>query len=268
MVITRPNTGTSPMEMDLFDLRSKYTNVPDNEQSMNIIKEAWTQVYISTNGSDYRGSRKISLGLLSGSILPLWPALEKTVVACRSDMTRAEQALKVNRVILDDGRKLVGVRVPTTALGTLRLNLTELYKVRQIAVEGGEAGHAEDVKEVDLALLCRVKTAPKTMHSFFGSAAAFNSPPSQDSSVRSDAIGGKRKVEGLNGSGSLSSAKKKARSLGGSTATAAGMKALFGAKTNRQQSSPRNEFSADVGRKTLSGASFPGTEDSIVVLDD
>lgn len=53
------------------------------------------QAYDSSNGSDYRGSRKVTLGLLSGSVLPLWSALEKTVVACHADMTRAEEALKV-----------------------------------------------------------------------------------------------------------------------------------------------------------------------------
>lgn len=53
------------------------------------------QAYDSSNGADYRGSRKVTLGLLSGSVLPLWSALEKTVVACRADMTKAEEALKV-----------------------------------------------------------------------------------------------------------------------------------------------------------------------------
>lgn len=53
------------------------------------------QAYDASDGADYRGSRKITLGLLSGSLLPLWSALEKTVVQCRADMTQAEQALKV-----------------------------------------------------------------------------------------------------------------------------------------------------------------------------
>lgn len=53
------------------------------------------QAYDLSNGEDYRGSRKVTLGLLSGSVLPLWSALEKTVVACQAEMTKAEQALKV-----------------------------------------------------------------------------------------------------------------------------------------------------------------------------
>ncbi len=53
------------------------------------------QTYDSSDGADYRGSRKVTLGLLSGSVLPLWSALEKTVVVCRAQMTKAEESLKV-----------------------------------------------------------------------------------------------------------------------------------------------------------------------------
>lgn len=52
-------------------------------------------MYESSDGADYRGSRKVTLGLLSGSVLPLWSALEKTVAVCQADMSKAEQALKV-----------------------------------------------------------------------------------------------------------------------------------------------------------------------------
>lgn len=55
------------------------------------------QAYDSSDGTDYRGSRKVTLGLLSGSVLPLWAALEKTVVACRVQMTKAEEALKASQ---------------------------------------------------------------------------------------------------------------------------------------------------------------------------
>lgn len=57
------------------------------------------QAYDSSGGVDYRGSRKVTLGLLSGSVLPLWAALEKTVVACRAEMTKAEEALKASGVV-------------------------------------------------------------------------------------------------------------------------------------------------------------------------
>ena len=53
------------------------------------------QTYDSSDGADYRGSRKVTLGLLSSSLLPVWSALEKTVVACRAQTTKAEEVFKV-----------------------------------------------------------------------------------------------------------------------------------------------------------------------------
>ncbi|CAN0398572.1 unnamed protein product [Discosporangium mesarthrocarpum] len=156
--------------MDRYDLLQKYARVPDDEKSLANVKDAWTQVYVSTDGSDYRGSRKITTGLLSGSLLPMWSALEKTVVACRSEMTRAEQALKVYRVILDDGRKMVGVKVPTSSIPVLRTNLAEVLSVRKLAVEGGDAGVIEAARSLDLSSLRKVKRPPSTMLNFFSRA--------------------------------------------------------------------------------------------------
>lgn len=43
-VVTRPNTGTSPYELDLVELREKYYRVPDEEEAIAHVKQAWTQV--------------------------------------------------------------------------------------------------------------------------------------------------------------------------------------------------------------------------------
>lgn len=67
------------------------------------------QAYDSSDGADYRGSRKVTVGLLSGSVLPLWAALEKTVVACRAEMTKAEEALKASETGLTaEPRRAIG----------------------------------------------------------------------------------------------------------------------------------------------------------------
>ncbi|CAM9618424.1 unnamed protein product [Scytosiphon promiscuus] len=170
MVITRPNTGTSGYEMDLQELREKYDKVSDEEKATATMQHAWTLAYNTSDGADYRGSRKVTLGLLSGSVLPLWSALEKTVVVCRAQMTKAEEALKVNRVILDDSSKLVGVRLPITSLGTLRQHLTEAVQARQAVVDTGGGGKLEPVSPVDHKVLVQVKTPPKNILSFFGRA--------------------------------------------------------------------------------------------------
>lgn len=232
----------------------------------------------------------MNLGLLSGSVLPLWAALEKTVVACRAQMTKAEEALKasnfvaqsrissvcqrafcrkfktkmcpmrvlrscspltflgwvvvsikqhtrgltnngqnwttpdaplfvvtfslpqVNRVILDDSTKLVGVRLPITALPTLRHHLAEAVQARKAVVDGGGGGNVEAVSPIDPKILLQVKTPPKNILSFFGRvpAAPQSAPrPPAGSVATPSPVRGKRQAgagfaSGWPGSGSTS----------------------------------------------------------------
>ena len=105
-VITRPNTGTSPFEMAANELREKYrahagTLLDAPEAARAELRAEWTKQYdVSANPG--RGCRFVDLGLVSGAVLPFWRALEKMVTDRRDDMTRAEQNLKVVRVVLDD----------------------------------------------------------------------------------------------------------------------------------------------------------------------
>eukprot|EP00752_Nemacystus_decipiens_P009068 g8096.t1 len=241
MVITRPNTGTSGYEMDLQELREKYDRVPDEEQATAMVKHAWSQAYDFSDGADYRGSRKVSLGLLSGSVLPLWAALEKTVVACRAEMTKAEEALKVNRVILDDSTKLVGVRLPITALPTLRHHLAEAVQARKAVVDGGGGGIVEPVSPIDPKVLLQVKTPPKNILSFFGRVPGASPSPSLQktrppggsvaapSPIREKRQAGGTFVSGWPGSGSgaggdraSSSGGRKKRKVGGGAGSKGG----------------------------------------------
>ncbi|CAN0259794.1 unnamed protein product [Ectocarpus sp. 6 AP-2014] len=236
MVITRPNTGTSGYEMDLQELREKYDRVSDNEEATATVQHAWTQAYDSSNGADYRGSRKVTLGLLSGSVLPMWSALEKTVAVCRAQMTKAEEALKVNRVILDDSTKLVGVRLPTTALSTLRQHLAEAVQARKAVVDSGGGGGVDPVSPINPKTLLQVKTPPKNILSFFGRAAS----PSPSSAATLSPVGGKRHAGVSSVGGSAGRVKKRKGSVGGSgrnagkensaSSTAKGVAALFGSQ--------------------------------------
>lgn len=83
---------------------------------------------------------------------------------------------QVNRVILDDSTKLVGVRLPITALPTLRHHLAEAVQARKATVDSGGGGHVETVSPIDPKILLQVKTPPKNILSFFGRVPA--APPS------------------------------------------------------------------------------------------
>ncbi len=90
-VVTRPSTGTSPFEMSGEDLFRVYTQL-DMKDVRHVceLRREWTSAFLESDNDD-RGGRKLSVALLSGVVLPLWPALEQTVSQCRVHMTKAEQ---------------------------------------------------------------------------------------------------------------------------------------------------------------------------------
>lgn len=78
-------------------------------------------------------------------------------------------------MILDDGRKLVGVRVPITVISILRQHLGETMIARKIMTEGGYGGTVEPVAALDPQALVRAKTPPKNIHSYFSPVAKISS---------------------------------------------------------------------------------------------
>lgn len=78
-------------------------------------------------------------------------------------------------MILDDGRKLVGVRVPIIVLSILRQHLGETMIARKIMTDGGYGGTVEPVVALDPQALLRAKTPPKNMYSYFSPAARTSS---------------------------------------------------------------------------------------------
>lgn len=151
--------------------------------------------------------------------------------------------LQVYRVILDDGRKLVGVRFPTTALPYLRQHLTDALQIRKAVVAAGGGGTIEPVVPLDPKSLRLAKTAPKTMLSFFGAVPARTSTAPSSALLPSPVTAAKRKSTLPPGSdsGGSSGGMKKGRRVGLGCATinngglgnvSKGMAALFGSRVN------------------------------------
>lgn len=93
-----------------------------------------------------------------------------------SILTVPEAQLRVVCVNLDDGRRLVGVKLPMyeEILHTLRA------EVRALAAEhAGGRSVLEPVVPVDTGLLRRATTAKRTMLSFFGKKAGTQQPDSK-----------------------------------------------------------------------------------------
>jgi hypothetical protein len=164
-VITRPSTGTSPFEMDRGELLHKY--VPMGPENMEEVEAGWRECFRVTDNSN-TGSRKLKVALLSGAVLPIWPALESTVRASGFSMTKAEQALKVYRVPLDDGRKAVGIRLPVGILGTLRTAIKTLQESRRVVeASTGTGCVTQPVAPVDDRSYKKATTPQNTILTFF-----------------------------------------------------------------------------------------------------
>lgn len=175
---------------------------------------------------------------------------------------------QVNRVILDNSTKLVGVRLPITALPTLRHHLAEAVQARKAAADSGGGGHVEPVSPIDPKALAQVKTPPKNILSFFGRVPAASPqaqsapgllPESGAAAATPSPAGGKRQAGGGfssgwsgssasgsgggGGGGSTGGRKKrkadgsaggkggKENSGGGGSNASKGMAALFGARS-------------------------------------
>lgn len=145
-------------------------------------------------------------------------------------------APQVNRVILDNSTKLVGVRLPTTALSTLRQHLAETVQARKAVVDSGGGGDVDPVSPINPKTLLQVKTPPKNILSFFGRAAS----PSPSPAATPSPVGGKRHAGYPSGGGSAGRVKKRKGSVGGSErkggngnsprSTPKGVAALFGSQ--------------------------------------
>ena len=133
-------------------------------------------------------------------------------------MTAADRQLKVVRLTLDDGTKIVGIRFPPIVLGTLRAQLREAHRLR--AAHAAAHVRAEPPDPVDAKALRAANTPQqRKINSFFtkapagGGAAKAPAPrpapaPSKapaPKKPRAAAASSKRKASSSSGGGSISS---------------------------------------------------------------
>lgn len=178
-------------------------------------------------------------------------------------------------MILDDGRKLVGVRVPIAVLSILRQHLGETMTARKIMTEGGYGGTVEPVAALDPQALLRAKTPPKNIHSYFSPVARISGAPSSlpDVGVKRAAIypspgssgrGGKKRGK-IVGTGGGDKGKEKHGSL------TKGMANLFSARrtsvTRGAAAGGENDHAGSVAAETRSTSRARG-DANVIVIDD
>jgi len=200
MIISRPNTGKNPCEMPSRDLRIKYDKIVTSrelirlmatedtegegekaseqsaEDAIDIIRKKhsslarhWDDAYAESNHSDHHmglAPRISHLGLVTGAVLHVLPALEKATLF----MTSSQRALKVMRVELtDSGQRVVGIKFPLEkeAVEKLFKILAELSATRA-GSSGAISFRDESFAPVDAKSTAWTTTERKTMRSFFG----------------------------------------------------------------------------------------------------
>ncbi|XP_060078626.1 uncharacterized protein LOC132558114 [Ylistrum balloti] len=206
---TRPNTGLSQVDEEETDLNHRYVAVDPSKA-----EKAWTELYEQTlnqciHGNSCKNGRRCKVGkrcynihLVCGSIVSLMSVLEATLnrFSSKLNLSKSESSVRVVRVQLDSGERVVGVRYPVILLSEVEKVLKDQYMVEKVqlsqsvmmrnpdgsvATSGCEASGSgaeddgkqevrslvvEEVTEVNGKSLARALRPPVTLKTFFKSA--------------------------------------------------------------------------------------------------
>lgn len=214
MVITRPNTGKNPCEMASADLDYKYRLQVTSMEMHQLLNEAeeskennsvargaatmirskypqftklWDCAYRDSDVFEYSNGlapRRSRVGLVTGAVLHIMPALEKSVLGERLAVDRA---LRVARVLTVSGQPVVGIRFPfdEEPIGKLKTILKNLADARKCYSDSATLFRDEQFCPVNEKATAWATAERKTIRSFFSS--------SNSVSARSTPSGSKRK---------------------------------------------------------------------------
>ncbi|KAL3827622.1 hypothetical protein ACHAXA_000495 [Cyclostephanos tholiformis] len=205
MVISRPNTGKNPCEMTSQELRYKYKMLISSSDLINSINnyklpyseekcekvrahpkevidiirdkwggtvaDLWDDAFDNSNFADHHDGlapRISEVGLITGAVLHILPALEKAV----QFMPQSQRSLRVIRVELSEsGQRLVGIKFPVSNEAIVRLmtGMKEVFLARQDSFDSPSFVD-EAFSPVDKKAMLWATSERKTIKSFFGSA--------------------------------------------------------------------------------------------------
>ncbi|XP_071949493.1 uncharacterized protein [Antedon mediterranea] len=189
--IARPNTGVSGFDEEKTELFTKYYKVTKEkaEVGWNLLYECFKDhcvhgPHCKHGDSCMVGSRCYRMDLLCGGILTHMSTLENTVTshASRLQLSKAQCNLRVVRVKLDNGKKLVGMRYPAILMDVAKAAISEQKHLEQLQLVSDKSGCVvqassnpssilvlteEPVSPVDAKYLSKAMTPPMTIKNFF-----------------------------------------------------------------------------------------------------
>ncbi|ESO98738.1 hypothetical protein LOTGIDRAFT_231151 [Lottia gigantea] len=192
--ICRPNTGVSAFDEEKSDLLRKYSQI-----DVAAAEKGWKDMYQSSgdgcmHGDSCRqragcsvGSRTYKLHLICGNIVTLMSVLECTLnkFSVKYGLSKYESHIRVVRVELDTGERIVGVRYPEQLIIEVEKALIERNMIEQAQsqamISQGQEGQVlidppklktfqsitEDVASVVPRCYKKAITPPLTIKNFF-----------------------------------------------------------------------------------------------------
>ncbi|XP_062521291.1 uncharacterized protein LOC134196225 isoform X2 [Corticium candelabrum] len=179
--IVRPNTGKSPFEEEKEELVQRYVRISSTDAA-----PGWNKQYDMTlekciHGANCQsankcrvGSRTTEIHLLSGALIPIWSVLESTLYrhAESLHLTKNERSLRIVRLQLDSGQRIIGVRYPLPLIIEVA---SQLKQFSHALLSSKESNVAERPAEVIIEpespvvpkFLSRATTLPVTIQKFF-----------------------------------------------------------------------------------------------------
>ena len=171
-IIYRPNTGISPFEETRSDLLHKYDKIEPPQA-----EEGWNEQFVRTehgciHGASCKLRPKCSVGrrithlhLLCGGIISLLSVLEMTVHRCADalGLTRENKTLRVVRVELDNGQRLIGLKYPEPLI----CEASKLLSKPEANDDLQNKVAAEKESPVIPTLKAKATTPPVTLKKFF-----------------------------------------------------------------------------------------------------
>ncbi len=203
MVLTRPNTGTNPCEMSTSDLNRKYNLIasiddvrdllrngnPDTSsdpqlqtvvtletllsilsQNYSTFSRMWQSAYDSSN--NYQGDvglapRRAKIGMVTGSVLPCLPILEKSVASMEK---QSDRSLKIVRVEASGtNQRYVGIKFPVKGEAIESLT-TNMEKQKKAGLDSNGGNFIDEIPDdIQEKSVSWVTSPPVTMKTFFKS---------------------------------------------------------------------------------------------------
>ena len=156
------------------------------------VASMWDEAYNSSDHSEHNAGlapRRSEMGLITGAVLHILPALEKAVAFVRNAQQRSLRVMRVE--ITGTGQRIVGIKFPIDSLPKLMEVMKDVSAARKGSLDAPSYDD-DGFSPIDEKAMSWATTERKTMKSFFCAATSSKpSAPSRSSSAlsRSSSLG-------------------------------------------------------------------------------